>query len=175
MLPCRASSQIRIQSLTAAILLSLALIVLTPLASAQSVLQTYRELHSVGLDPTQVYHVREFVIDRQDLHVYLNEGTIAFTRAVNGRITGAFFEGDGQVLLRPADAAERNSLGLFTGLGVLDERFESAYLRFNDDLYEQIRASSRKADDTDIARDQNETASNLAHADALRILGSMTT
>jgi hypothetical protein len=153
----------------------LILVLSAPLAMAQSPLQTYRQLYSVGLDSAQVYHVREFVLDRQDLHVYLNDGTIAFMRGVNGKVTGAYFEGDGQILLRPPDAVERNSLGLFSGLGVLDERFESAFLRFNDDLYDQIRASSRKADDSDLATDHNDVASNLAHGDALRLLETMTT
>lgn len=168
-----------------AVTFALAALALLPgcvaLANAQSSpveaspLQTYRELYSNGLDPTQVYHVREFVLDRQDLHVYLNDGIIVFLRAVNGHVTGAYFEGDGQVLLRPPDAAERNSLGLFSGLGVLDERFESAFLRFNDDLGDLIRASSRKSDDTDVARDNDSLATNLAHGDALRLLETLTT
>ncbi len=58
----------------------------------------------------------------------MNDGTIAFLQTVDGRITGAFFEGDGEVLVRPPDRQERASLGLFTGEGVLEEKF---YLRLS--------------------------------------------
>jgi hypothetical protein len=144
-------------------------------SAAPSVVQVYRALDTVGLDPAQVYHVREFVIDREDLHVYLTDGNIVFMRAVDGRVTGAYFEGEGQVLLRPPDAVERNSLGLFTGLGVLDEKFESAFFRFNDDLYQQIRTVARPTEDPDMVRRHESLATTLAHADSLRLFESMTT
>src|SRR5215472_11466353 len=97
----------------------------TPLTSGP-VLPLYRALRSVGLDPQRVFTIREAV------HLWLNDGTIAFTQAVDGRVTGAYFEGEGEVLVRPPDRMERASLGLFTGAGVLEEKFTSGYLRFND-------------------------------------------
>ena len=92
-----------------------------PLTSGP-VLPLYRALRSVGLDPQSVYKIREAAIDREDVHLFLNDGTIAFTQSVDGRITGAYFEGEGEVLVRPPDRRERASLGLFTGQGVLEER-----------------------------------------------------
>ena len=92
-----------------------------PLTSGP-VLPLYRALRSVGLDPQRVFTIREAVIDREDVHVWLNDGTIAFTQAVDGRVTGAYFEGEGEVLVRPPDRMERASLGLFTGAGVLEEK-----------------------------------------------------
>src|SRR5690348_232143 len=91
----------------------------------------YLHLNSVGLDPAAVYHIRDAALDRQDIHISLDDGTIAFTQAVDGRITGAMFEGEGEVLLMPPDQAERGSLSLFTGAAVLEEKFTSAYFRFN--------------------------------------------
>jgi len=44
------------------------------------------------------------------------------------------------VLLVPPNRAERTSLALFTGSAVLEQRFQSAYLRFSDD---QITAGLR--------------------------------
>ena len=41
------------------------------------------------------------------IHITLDDGTIAFTKDVLGRITGAFFEGDGEVLLAPPTDVER--------------------------------------------------------------------
>jgi len=95
----------------------------------------YRRLQSVGLDASRVYQVRDAALDRQDLHLSLNDGIIAFTDDVEGRTTGAFFEGEGEVLLVPPDRAERASLALFTRAAVLEERFSTAYFRFFDDRF----------------------------------------
>ena len=90
-----------------------------PLTSGP-VLPLYRALRDVSLDPKQVYKIREAAIDREDIHLWLSDGTIAFTQNTAGRITGAYFEGEGEVLIRPPDRLERASLGLFTGQGVLE-------------------------------------------------------
>ncbi len=89
------------------------------------VLPLYRALRAVGLDPQRVFKIREAEIDREDVHIWLNDGTIAFTQAVDGHVTGAYFEGDGEVLIRPPDRMERASLGLFINAGVLEEAFSS--------------------------------------------------
>lgn len=143
---------------------------------AQSpVIELYRELRSVGLDADRVYRVREVAIDRDDLHVYLNDGTIAFARAVDGHVTAAYFEGEGEVLLRPPDAVERSSLGLFTGLGVLNEPFQSAYLRFNDDTAAEIVASGIPAENaSEFVASHQDGAKSLASMSALRVLATMT-
>ena len=145
-----------------------------PLTSGP-VLPLYRALRSVGLDPQKVFAIREAEINREDVHLWLNDGTIAFTQAVDGKVTGAFFEGEGEVLVRPAERMERASLGLFTGAGVLEEKFHSAYLRFNDDTAKDLEPYLRPAEDTSefLARN-NPTASKLAQMDALRLCISFT-
>ena len=145
-----------------------------PLTSGP-VLPLYRALRSVGLDPQKVFAIREAVLDREDVHIWLNDGTIAFTRAVDGKVTGAFFEGDGELLVRPPDRMERASLGLFTGAGVLEERFSSAYLRFNDSTANELEPYLRPAEDAAdfIARNQAR-AQGLAQMDALRLCISFT-
>src|SRR3981081_4874645 len=97
----------------------------------------YARIRSVGLDPQRVYHVREASIDRPNLHLILDYGTLAFTEDICGRITGAFFEGEGEVLLRPPNRVERGSMAFFTGMAILEEQFNSAYFRFNDDTVSQ--------------------------------------
>lgn len=109
----------------------------------------YHELETVKLDPARVYSVRDAAIEREDLHLRLTDGTMAFTRAVDGHITGALFEGHGEVLLIPPDRVERWSLSLFTGMAVLEEPITSAYLRFNDDTFKELEPSLRPAEDAD--------------------------
>src|SRR5664279_5057727 len=138
----------------ALLLLGISLGALGTVAQAQSipltsgpVLPLYRALRNVGLDPQRVFQIREAEIDREDIHIWLNDGTIAFTEAVDGKVTGAYFEGDGEVLVRPPDRMERASLGLFTGAGVLEEKFSSAYLRFNDNTARELQPFLRAAHD----------------------------
>jgi hypothetical protein len=103
----------------------------------------YLQLGQVGLDPARVYKVRGAAIERSSIHITLEDGMIGFTQDVMGRITGAFFEGDGEVLLTPQSAVERRSLGLFTGMAILEEHFATAYFRFNDDLADELRPDLR--------------------------------
>jgi len=107
----------------------------------------YRKLRDVGLDPAAVYNVRDAAIQREDLHITLDDGTLAFVRSVDGRVTGAFFEGEGEVLLFPPNQAERGSLALFTGAAVLEEKFTTAYFRFNDQTAEDLKPALRLEED----------------------------
>ena len=107
----------------------------------------YLQLGRVGLDPTRVYRVRDASLDRPAVHITLEDGTIACTQDVMGRITGAFFEGDGEVLLTPPNSVERRSISLFTGMAILEEHFVTAYFRFNDDAANELRPDLRCAGD----------------------------
>lgn len=168
------------------VVLVLALVALTraqtvgqiqPPPAPKTVQDLYHQLRSVGLNPNQVFKIRDAAIDREDLHLYLNDGTIGFTQTVDGRITGAYFTGDGEILARPPNISERASLGLFTGLGFLDEHFQAAYLRFNDDTALQLQANLRDIDPDDkqeFLTQNSELAPRLAGMDALRLLSSLT-
>jgi hypothetical protein len=133
----------------------------------------YLQLSSIGLDPTRVFRVRGSSLDRPAIHITLEDGTIAFTKDVLGRITGAFFEGDGEVLLVPPNDVERKSMGLFTGTAILEERFSTAYFRFNDNTASELQPGFRAPEDAqEFAARWDETARNLAQVDAMRLLAS---
>jgi peptidase M1-like protein len=98
----------------------------------------YHSLQTDPLDAAAVYEVRDREIALPHARISLERGTIAFTTEIDGRVTGAMFEGEGEVLVSPPSdralrQAERESLALFTGSAILDERFTSAYFRFSDD------------------------------------------
>jgi len=131
----------------------------------------YLQLGQVGLDPTRVYQVRGASLDRSSVHITLEDGTIGFTQDVMGRITGAFFEGEGEVLLTPPNAVERRSMSLFTGMAILEEHFATAYFRFNDDAAAELRPDLRVTDQQKEFVDRwGTTARNLAQTDAMRLL-----
>ncbi len=77
------------------------------------------------------------------VQISLDDGMIGFTQDVMGRITGAFFEGDGEVLLTPPSEVERRSMSFFTGMAILEERFATAYFRFNDESFAELRPDLR--------------------------------
>ena len=128
-------------------------------------------LRSVGLDKSRVYHIREVTLERAAFHITFDDGTIAFTEDVAGHVTGAFFEGEGEVLLIPNNQAERASMTLFTGAAILEEKFVTGYFRFNDDTFAELQPSLRPAEDAQEFLSQWDSAArNLAQLDALRLL-----
>ncbi|MGC2446941.1 MAG: M1 family aminopeptidase, partial [Candidatus Sulfotelmatobacter sp.] len=131
----------------------------------------YLQLGSVGLDTARVYQVRDASLDRASIHITLEDGTIAFTQDVMGRITGAFFEGEGEILLVPPNEVERKSMSLFTGMAILEERFATAYFRFNDDLMAELKPDLRAAGpQREFLERAGPAAKNLANIDAMRLL-----
>jgi hypothetical protein len=131
----------------------------------------YLQLGQVGLDPTRVYQVRGATLNRSSVQITLDDGMIGFTQDVMGRITGAFFEGEGEVLLTPPNAVERKSMSLFTGMAILEERFSNAYFRFNDDAEAELRPDLRATEDKQqFVERWGTTAKNLASGDAMRLM-----
>jgi hypothetical protein len=131
----------------------------------------YLKLKSIGLDASKVFRIRDVTLDRAALHLTLENGTIAFTEDVGGHISGALFEGDGEVLLSPPNQAERSSMALFTGEAILEESFTTAYMRFNDETYTELQPYLKSADgSTDFVSHWNGLSRALAENDALRLL-----
>src|ERR1700692_308725 len=134
----------------------------------------YLQLSSIGLDPSRVFGVRNASLDRPSLHITLEDGTIAFTKDVLGEITGAFFQGEGEVLLLPPNDVERKSMSLFTGMAILEERFSTAYFRFNDNTAAELQPVLRAPQDAqDFVARWDGTARNLAQGDVMRLIASL--
>jgi hypothetical protein len=131
----------------------------------------YLQLGQVGLDPSRVYQVRGASLSRGAIQISLEDGTIGFTQDVMGRITGAFFDGEGEILLTPPNQVERRSMSLFTGMPILEERFATAYFRFNDETVAELKSDLRETENKQEFVDRwGETAKNLAGGDAMRLL-----
>lgn len=138
--------------------------------------QLYEQLATVELDPQRVYTIRDASLDRQSVHITFNDGKIAFTRDIEGRITGAFFEGDANLLITPPTDVERASLALFTGAAILSDEFTSAYLRFDGNVFADLKPALRDFEDPAEKQEFYSHAApigrNLAEPDAMRLLVS---
>lgn len=145
-------------------------------APAGGAVALYQRIVNPVLDPANVHAIREVSFQREDLHISLSDGTIALFQAVDGRITGAVFEGVGEVLMIPPGRAERSSLALFTGAAVLEQRFTTAYFGFVDDhLVDELRAGFRSPENPqDFIARWSQPIHELATADGLPILQAIT-
>src|ERR1700733_7907866 len=174
--PRTSNLMLRLASLMAGLLL---LTISFPRASAQAsadhcpktASDLYARLRTVGLDTSRVFHVRDASIHRPSLDLTFDDGTIAFTEDICGRTTGAFFVGDGEILLQPPNRVERASLSLFTGMAILEEQFSSGYLRFNDDTAELLQPFlSPASDSSDFLKQWQQDMPKLAEFDGTRLL-----
>src|ERR1035437_4135224 len=104
-----------------------------------------RAVRENSFDRAECYRVRDLVILKEDIRVYLTDGYLIFSKPVAGRRTAAEFSaevegGDGEVILLPPDRAERRSLAAFIDAPNLDEHIRAALLLFTGDDYEQLKS-----------------------------------
>lgn len=86
--------------------------------------------------------VKDLIIERQGGSFHFEDGSFFFYGPVNGRITGAVFEGKGHFTLAPADPNERRSLALLTKTPEMSQEFTTVVLRFTDSTADEIRKAS---------------------------------
>jgi hypothetical protein len=86
--------------------------------------------------------VKGLTLERQGGIFHFDEGSVYFYGPVNGRVTGAVFEGTGHFELAVKDASEQHSLARLTKGGVMEQTFSTLVLRFTDGTAEEIRKAS---------------------------------
>ena len=145
-------------------------------ANAVDARELYTQLNNVGIDPGEIHALRGARLTRDRVKIYFNRGYVGFFDKVAGEITGAFFVGDGEVLMIPPNAIEKGSLKQLTGAAVLEERFSFAYLRFTDNTAAELKAAALPVDPedpdqpTDMAQQWNPIIHRLNSAFSLRIM-----
>ncbi|HST11477.1 MAG TPA: hypothetical protein VLL05_13955, partial [Terriglobales bacterium] len=80
-----------------------------------------------------------FVMKRDAGTFHLKSGTVCFLAPVQGKVTGAVFVGDGNLVLEAPMVAERNSLKLLTKESEYVETFSQMVMRFTDTTYDEIK------------------------------------
>lgn len=86
--------------------------------------------------------IKDFTLEREGGTFHFAQGSFFFYAPVNGRVTGAVFEGNGHFDLTPKDASERHSLALLNKSGVMAQDFTTLVLRFTDGTADEIRKAS---------------------------------
>ena len=102
------------------------------------------QLSKIRLDKKQIYSVRDITLTRDALSISLNRGALVFTETVEGKVTGAVFLGNGDILAIPPDPAEKQQLFRYTKSALLNEHFETAIFRFTDGTFDEILKQYRQ-------------------------------
>ena len=119
---------------------------------------TYAALMGVRFDSSQGLLVQDLRLERGPAIFYLGRGTWIPLSPVGGRVTGAYFVGEGRLLFEPPEGVERDQLEKFTESRVLDEPFTSLYLRFTDGTADAVTdgiSHDARGKETDRAQDQH--------------------
>jgi hypothetical protein len=124
-------------------LLALALLARLPLVAATAA-DVARAIRENSFDRDECYRVRDLTLIKEDIHVYLTDGYLIFSKPVAGRPIAAVFladtdGGDGEVMLLPPDRAERRSLATYIDSPNLDEHFRGAVFLFTGDIYDALK------------------------------------
>lgn len=101
----------------------------------------YRQLRNLLPSGTAI-PVSNVVLRRDAAALTLTQGELAFFGEVNGKVTGAVFQGKGHLHLIPPTAIERHSLEILTKRSSFDEDFTQVVLRFTDGTAEELRRAA---------------------------------
>lgn len=117
---------------------------------ANSAAALANEIRDSQLDPETCYRVRDLDLSKEDLRLFLTDGYIMFTKPVRGRRLTAVFAGpetndDAEIIVRPPNRAERESLASHNGSPNLNEHFRSAVMIFTDGTGERLLAAIQEA------------------------------
>jgi hypothetical protein len=133
-------------------LASIAMLALLPsvLAAAQNAAPagpnsdpTYQALRNLTLGGEAV-SVSNFDLRRDAGTFHLHSGTVCFVPAVLGKVTGAVFVGDGNLVISPPPS-EAGMLKLFTKENAFSENFSHLVMRFTDSTYDEIKKAGGAA------------------------------
>ena len=102
---------------------------------------TYQQLRNVGLSG-ESSAANNLVLKRDAGTFTFRSGNLYFLAPVNGKVTGAVFQGEGSFTLVPPLRMEKNTLSLLTKEPGITEEFNELVLRFTDATYEEIKKSA---------------------------------
>jgi len=126
---------------------------------------TYQQLRNIQLSGEAV-SVSNVTLHREAGTFHLRSGTVCFVAAVQGKVTGAVFVGEGNFVLDPPIGVERRHLRLLTKDSEFSEIFSQMALRFTDSTYDEIKKAGGSASggcDAKILRDSQNAMRKKMH------------
>jgi hypothetical protein len=142
----------------------------TPLPNSDP---TYQQLRNITLG-REAMTVSNLTLRRDAATFHLRSGIVCFLAPVQGKITGAVFSGDGNLILDPPIRVENGMLKLLTKEDEFVENFSQLVLRFTDSTYDEIKHSggpaSSSCDAASLQESQKATRKKLFYNLDARIL-----
>lgn len=137
---------------------------------------TYSALRNLTLG-TESVSLTSYDLKRDAGTFRIRSGTVCFLTPVNGKVTGAVFQGDATFLLTPPNDAERKSLQYLSKQDEFTEHFERALFRFTDSTYDDLKKAGTPANggcDANVLKDsQNVTRHRIKHNLEIDILAEI--
>lgn len=119
-------------------LLTTAALTQTPPAVGANADPVYQQLRNIGLG-SEAVTVSNFELKRDGARFHFHSGTFCFVAPVQGKVTGAVFQGDGNMVLDPPIPGEASFLKLLTKEDEFVEEYQNLVLRFTDSTYEELK------------------------------------
>ena len=111
---------------------------------------SYQQLRGL-LPGGETVNVKDSLLKRDAAEFTFHSGSFAFYGAVNGKVTGAVFKGQGHLHITPPTAEERHNLSLVAQTEEFDEDFDQVVLRFTDSTADELHKASTGAGQPDNA------------------------
>lgn len=122
--------------------------------------QTYNQIKAFTLSGGSA-QVNALVLKKDRAQITLT-GTVYFSDAVNGQVTGAVFIGDGRFLAEtPANDFEKDNVKRLLGADNIESDFKTAVFRFTDDTAAQIGQAQTGAADARAQKLANEVDARM--------------
>lgn len=103
---------------------------------------TYLALRNLTLG-SEAVSLSNYDLNRDAGTFRFRSGTVCFVTPVNGKVTGAAFNGDRVFLLNPPAESERKSLQYLSKQAEFNEPFERLLLRFTDSTYDELKKAGK--------------------------------
>jgi hypothetical protein len=109
-----------------------------PAPNSDAIYQQIRGIH-IG---DEAVTVSNYDLKRDAATFHLRAGKVCFLTAVQGKVVGAVFEGEGAMSLTPPLPAEANMLKLLTKEDTFNETFGKMMLWFTDSTYDELKKAN---------------------------------
>src|SRR5262249_11740289 len=128
----------------------------------------YDGLRKVELDGSRSVKVENLVIQKDITKITFASGSLWFSKPPRegAKPAGAWFQGDGRIQMTPPVAVEKEAFKRAMDKDSLDEKFDHAFIRFNDDFYDNLKDkvaadSSGAADAVSAFRERQKSLEDL--------------
>ena len=104
----------------------------------------YQQLRNLTLSGESIA-VNNLTLKRDAATFHLRSGTMCFVPPVEGKVTGAVFVGEGNMILNPPLESETRNLSRLTKEDEFSEKFSQAVFRFTDSTFETVKRAGTPA------------------------------